>query len=104
MCPSSVCVVATFPGTVLFPLLYSLLLFFSLTHGPINVRSPNNTSKWQMGFNSVFKGLSENCNYNKLSRVISKVRLLRKIYANDISNADQFRNCCTVAVVRGPKW
>ena len=32
LCPSSVCVVATFPGTVLFPLLYSLLLFFSLIH------------------------------------------------------------------------
>jgi len=28
LCPSSICVVATFPGTVLFPLLYSLLLFF----------------------------------------------------------------------------
>jgi hypothetical protein len=26
-------------------------------HGPINVKSPNNTSKRQMGFNSVFKGL-----------------------------------------------
>jgi hypothetical protein len=26
-------------------------------HGPINVESPNNTSKWQMGFNSAFKGL-----------------------------------------------
>jgi hypothetical protein len=26
-------------------------------HGPINVKSPINTSKWQMGFNSVFKGL-----------------------------------------------
>jgi formylmethanofuran dehydrogenase subunit B len=26
-------------------------------HGPINVKSPNNTSKWQMGFNSAFKGL-----------------------------------------------
>ena len=28
LCPSSVCVVATFSGTVLFPLLYSLLPFF----------------------------------------------------------------------------
>jgi hypothetical protein len=28
-------------------------------HGPINVKSPNNTSKWQMGFNSAFKGLKE---------------------------------------------
>jgi len=26
-------------------------------HGAINVKSPNNTSKWQMGFNSAFKGL-----------------------------------------------
>jgi hypothetical protein len=27
-------------------------------HGPINVKSPNNISKWQTGFNSAFKGLS----------------------------------------------
>jgi hypothetical protein len=27
-------------------------------HGTINVKSPNNTSKWQMGFNSAFKGLT----------------------------------------------
>jgi hypothetical protein len=26
-------------------------------HLPINVKFPNNISKWQMGFNSVFKGL-----------------------------------------------
>jgi hypothetical protein len=26
-------------------------------HLPINVKSSNNTSKWQMGFNSAFKGL-----------------------------------------------
>jgi hypothetical protein len=30
-------------------------------HGPINVESPNNTSKWQMGFNSAFKGLMQYC-------------------------------------------
>ena len=30
LCPSSVCVVATFPGTVLFPLLCSVLPFFPL--------------------------------------------------------------------------
>jgi hypothetical protein len=28
-------------------------------HGPINVKSPNNTNKWQMGFNSAFKGLTQ---------------------------------------------
>jgi hypothetical protein len=27
-------------------------------HGPIKVKSPNNISKWQMGFNSAFKGLT----------------------------------------------
>jgi hypothetical protein len=26
-------------------------------HGPINVKSPNNTSKWQIGLNSAFKRL-----------------------------------------------
>ena len=26
-------------------------------HVPINVKSPNNISEWQMGFNSTFKGL-----------------------------------------------
>jgi hypothetical protein len=28
-------------------------------HVLINVKSPNNISKWQMGFNSAFKGLSK---------------------------------------------
>jgi hypothetical protein len=27
-------------------------------HVPIKVKSPNNISKWQMGFNSAFKGLN----------------------------------------------
>jgi len=26
-------------------------------HVPINVKSPNNISEWQMGFNSAIKGL-----------------------------------------------
>jgi hypothetical protein len=26
-------------------------------HGPINAKSPKNTSKWQTGFNATFKGL-----------------------------------------------
>jgi translation elongation factor EF-4 len=26
-------------------------------HGTINFKSPNNTKKWQMGFNYAFKGL-----------------------------------------------
>jgi len=27
-------------------------------HLPMNFKSPNNISKWQMGFNSAFKGLN----------------------------------------------
>jgi hypothetical protein len=30
-------------------------------HGPINVKSPDNISKWQMVFNSAFKGLIQGC-------------------------------------------
>jgi hypothetical protein len=30
-------------------------------HLPINVESPNNISKWQMGFNLAFKGLTFSC-------------------------------------------
>jgi hypothetical protein len=30
-------------------------------HEPINVKSPNNISEWQMGFNSAFKGLMRLC-------------------------------------------
>jgi hypothetical protein len=26
-------------------------------HGPINVKSPKNINKWEMGYNSAFKGL-----------------------------------------------
>jgi hypothetical protein len=35
-------------------------------HGPINVKSLNNTSKWQMGFNSAFKGLNVDAKPGKL--------------------------------------
>jgi hypothetical protein len=32
-------------------------------HVLINVKSPNNISKWQMGFNSAFKGLIQGSNW-----------------------------------------
>jgi hypothetical protein len=40
-------------------------------HGPINVKSPNNTSKWQMGFNSAFKGLIQ-FDLPKMEKIILK--------------------------------
>jgi hypothetical protein len=37
-------------------------------HVPINVKSPNNIRKWQMGFNSAFKSLSlQRIKFNRLS-------------------------------------
>ena len=33
-----------------------------MMHGPIKIKSPNNTNKWQMGFNSAFKGLKSSVN------------------------------------------
>jgi len=45
LCPSSVCIVATFPGTVLFPLLYSVLPFSPLIHWFFSLSSFVNPSK-----------------------------------------------------------
>ena len=47
-----------------FPDINKLCIFLDIywniltMHVPINVKSPNNISKWQMGFNSAFKGLT----------------------------------------------
>jgi hypothetical protein len=37
--------------------------------GPINVKSPNNTSNWQMGFNSAFKGLSRPASHPDMHKI-----------------------------------
>jgi hypothetical protein len=42
-------------------------------HGPINIKSPNNISEWQMGFNSAFKGLK----YHKILK--TKIPELRAV-------------------------
>jgi hypothetical protein len=50
-------------------------------YGPINVKSPNNISKWQMGFNSAFKGLM--IIYNRISLEVT-------VSTNVISSSDEF--------------
>jgi hypothetical protein len=48
-------------------------------HGPINVKSPINTNKWQMGFNSAFKRLMQKDNIEMCVdelRVRTRVRLI----------------------------
>jgi hypothetical protein len=42
-------------------------------HLPINVKSPNNISKWQVGFNSAFKGLKDQCFW-------ARVLILNSVY------------------------
>jgi hypothetical protein len=37
-------------------------------HGPINVKSPNDINKWQMGFNSEFKGLTDGGKFLRQTR------------------------------------
>jgi hypothetical protein len=53
-----------------------------MKHGPINVKSPNNTSKWQMGFISAFKGLINlfilKTEYSYISVIILPVICYRK--------------------------
>jgi len=38
-------------------------------HVPIKVKSPNNTSKWQIGFNSAFKGLNSSISKHSDARI-----------------------------------
>jgi hypothetical protein len=47
---------------------------------PINVKSPNNISKWQMVFNLAFKGLIMNCIERKLYRVSIVISLLSVVW------------------------
>jgi len=52
-------------------------------HGPINVKSPNNTSERQTGFNSAFKGLmNSHVSYSEF-----------RVPKNDIFDKCNFENC-----------
>jgi hypothetical protein len=46
-------------------------------HGLINVKSSNNTSKWQMGFNYTFKGLKEQGSYSLAQNMGHKEPVVR---------------------------
>ena len=52
-------------------------------HVPINVKSPNNISKWQMGFNSAFKGLTAEFVVIKIHLYVTELILRDRTYALD---------------------
>jgi hypothetical protein len=54
-------------------------------HVPINVKSPNNISEWQMGFNSAFKGLNI-CSDFPDNICPKKFTILRRIQGDAIIN------------------
>jgi hypothetical protein len=43
-------------------------------HGPIKVKFPNNSSKWQMGFNSAFKGLIDKYFLKNINNIFVNLR------------------------------
>jgi hypothetical protein len=53
-------------------------------HGPINVKSPNNISKWQMGFNSAFKGLTRTEVVKRILKYIFKIIFIHTYSSNDM--------------------
>jgi hypothetical protein len=57
-------------------------------HVSINVKSPNNISKWQMGVNSAFKGLKKIRKYPKCKYLEAKLkvslRFMTKLALKDI--------------------
>ena len=53
-------------------------------HGPINVKSPNNISEWQMGFNSAFKGLSSSAACHRIHYDSDYASLVHKVIVSRI--------------------
>ena len=66
-------------------------------HVPIKVKSPNNISEWQMGFNSAFKGLM--CRPRGLRRRSAAARLLKSWVR--ISPGEWIFVCCECCVLSG---
>jgi hypothetical protein len=56
----------TLPKSGTFLLFHPVYWNILTMHGPINIKSPNNTSKWQMGLNLAFKELNVDAKPEKL--------------------------------------
>jgi hypothetical protein len=69
-------------------------------HVLINVKSPNNISKWQMGFNSAFKGLRFNYCVRKIPVLyhINSIHVDQWFYLRSISKLSYHKHTRPVAV------
>jgi hypothetical protein len=64
-------------------------------HGLINVKSPNNTSKWQIGFNSAFKGLRK---MGVPARIVRVIKWRRMRLAGHVARMGERRGIYRVLV------
>jgi hypothetical protein len=58
-------------------------------HGPINVKSPNNTSKRQMGLNSAFKGLNDTRTFLRVTLIFSCFMFFCTVHYDTIMQKNQ---------------
>ena len=61
-------------------------------HGPINVKSPNNISEWQMGFNSAFKGLIYKIFYNEFTTMSQERVIIERENINKCMKHPEYRS------------
>jgi hypothetical protein len=80
---------------------HSTLNIFRM-HGPINVKSLNNTSKWQMGFNPAFKRLTPSRAVTVCTGAISFNLRTRHVIGNPPSARYQFLKTVTRLPSFGP--
>jgi hypothetical protein len=68
-------------------------------HGHMNVKSPSNINKWQMGFNSAFKGLIRLIPVVERSKAWVFGRSLAETAGSNPTGAPMFvsRKCCVLS-------
>jgi hypothetical protein len=63
-------------------------------HGPIKVKSPNNNSKWQMGFNSAFKGLRRHIGTTSVKEICSFTNCVKVKFTLGKATKAQMGSAC----------
>jgi hypothetical protein len=69
-------------------------------HGPINVKSPNNITKWQMGLNSAFKGLMKIEKISGERRVINHNDIYTIVLSDTMQYVSAFRENYQASILK----